>query len=76
MSTSNSDETIWVITDDFSTSVDTQRSYRETAHNKGVKLTVGELEQKTSHFLNSVGRIFRQAEQQENQFAKIQLDEI
>lgn len=73
------DETIWIVTSDTLTSddsSDSSRSYREVAQEKAVKVPVSELEQKMSRFLQSVGRIFRQAEQQTNRLSGIQLDEI
>lgn len=72
-----SEETIWIVTDDTSAqNSDSQRSYRETPQEKGIKVSVGDLEEKMSRFLQSVGRIFRQAEQQTIHSSGLQLDEI
>ena len=70
------DETIWIVTDDTNQTSDAQRSYREIAQERGVKVSVSELEQRMSHFLQALGRIFRQAEQQAIQSPGIQLNEI
>ncbi len=53
-----------------------QRSYREIAQEKGVKVSVPALEQKMSRFLKSVSRIFHQAEQETQKNSGMQLDEI
>lgn len=71
-----SEETIWVVTDDIDQSSDNKRSYRDLPQERGVKISVSELEQKMRHFLQSVGRIFRQAEQQSTHLSGVQLDEI
>lgn len=71
-----SEETIWVITDDIAQVSDPHRSYREVAQERGVKVSVGELEKNMSQFLQSVGRLFHQAEQQAVYASAIQLDEI
>jgi hypothetical protein len=71
-----SEETIWIVTDDTTQSSDSQRSYREVAQERGVKISVIDLEQKMSHFLQAVGRIFRQAEQQSIYTDGVQLNEI
>lgn len=71
-----SDETIWIVTSDTIAPSDSSRSYREVAQEKGVKVPLSELEQNMSHFLQSVGQIFRQAEQQTSRLSGIQLDEI
>jgi hypothetical protein len=71
-----SDETIWIVTGDVVQSSDTQRSYREIAQEQGVKVPVSELEQKMSRFLQSVSRIFRQAEQLAIHTSGIELEEI
>ena len=71
-----SEETIWIVTDDTTQASDNQRSYKEVAQERGVKVSVIELEQKMSHFLQAVGRIFRQAEQQSICTDGMQLNEI
>jgi hypothetical protein len=70
------EETIWIVTDDTAQGDDAQRSYREIAQEKNIKVSVSELEQKMSQFLQSVNRLFGQAEQQMTQHSGIQLDEI
>jgi hypothetical protein len=70
-----SEETIWVVTDDMQDS-EARRDYRETDESRGVEVSVSALEQKMSHFLQSVARIFHKAEQQENQSSGMRLDEI
>lgn len=70
------EETIWIVTDDTVQVSDTQRSYREVSKERGSKVSVSELEQKMSCFLQSVNRLFRQAEQQTIQSSGIKLDEI
>jgi hypothetical protein len=69
-------ETIWIVTDDTSQVSEPQRSYREVAQEKGVKVSVPALEQKMSRFLKSVSRIFHQAEQETQKNSGMQLDEI
>jgi hypothetical protein len=69
-------ETIWIVTDDASQVSEPQRSYREVAQEKGVKVSVPALEQKMSRFLKSVSRIFHQAEQETQKNSGMQLDEI
>jgi hypothetical protein len=69
-------ETIWIVTDDASQGSEPQRSYREVAQEKGVKVSVPALEQKMSRFLKSVSRIFHQAEQETQKNSGMQLDEI
>lgn len=54
-----SEETIWIVTDDTTQISDTQRNYREITQERGVKVSVSELEQKMSRFLQSLGRLFR-----------------
>jgi hypothetical protein len=71
-----SEETIWIVTDDSIQASDTQRSYREVSQARVVKVPVGTLEHKMAQFLQSVSRLFRQAEQQMTQSPGIQLDEI
>jgi hypothetical protein len=71
-----SEETIWVVTDDFVQDSEARRDYRETDESRGVEVSVSALELKMSHFLQSVGRIFHKAEQQENQASGMRLDEI
>ncbi|MEM8809809.1 MAG: hypothetical protein AAGF01_27630 [Cyanobacteria bacterium P01_G01_bin.38] len=71
-----SDETIWIVTDDNAQASEPQRSYREVTRERGVKVSVGELERKMSRFLYSVGRLFHQAEQQTVSTSGIQLSEI
>ena len=70
------DETIWIVTTDTTQSPNAQRSYREVAQEKEIKVSVSELEQKMSYFLQSVRRVFRQAEQEASHSPGIQLDEI
>ena len=69
-------ETIQIVTDDTSQVSEPQRSYREIAQEKGVKVSVPALEQKMSRFLKSVSRIFHQAEQETQKNSGMQLDEI
>jgi hypothetical protein len=69
-------ETIWIVTDDASQVSEPQRSYREVAQEKGVKVSVPALEQQMSRFLKSVSRIFHQAEQETQKNSGMQLDEI
>ncbi len=69
-------ETIWIVTDDASQVSEAQRSYREVAQEKGVKVPVPALEQKMSRFLKSVSRIFHQAEQETQKNSGMQLEEI
>ena len=71
-----SEEMIWIVTDDTIQESETQRSYREIYQAKGVKISVNSLEQKMSQFLQSVNRLFHQAEQQITHSSGIQLDEI
>lgn len=71
-----SEETIWIVTDDTAQISDNQRSYREVSQERTVKVPISELEQKMSRFLQSVGRLFRQAEQQTIRSSGIELDEI
>ena len=71
-----SEEMIWVVTEDTAQTSGTQRSFREVAKQRGVKIPLQELEQKMSHFLKSVSRLFYQAEQQVEQKPGMQLDEI
>lgn len=67
---------IWIVTDDTIQEPDTQRGYREIPQAKGIKISVSSLEQKMSQFLQSVNRLFRQAEQQIAHSSGVQLDEI
>jgi hypothetical protein len=69
-----SEETIWVVTDDQDS--EARRDYREADESRGVEVSVSALEQKMSHFLQSVSRIFHKAEEQENQSLGMRLDEI
>jgi hypothetical protein len=71
-----SEETIWIVTDDIVGDPNIQRSYREGAQERSIKVSVSELERKMSQFLQSVNRLFRQAEQQITHSSGIQLDEI
>jgi hypothetical protein len=71
-----SEEMIWIVTEDANQVSDTQRSYRESVQERGVKVSVSELEKKMSSFLRSINRLFHQAEQQTTDSSKIQLDEI
>ena len=71
-----SEDMIWIVTDDTIQESDTQRSYREISQAKGIKISVNSLEQKMSQFLQSVNRLFHQAEQQTTHSSGIQLDEI
>lgn len=71
-----SEETIWVVTSDPVKDSDTQRSYREISQTRGIKVSVRMLEQRMSQFLQSVNRLFCQAEQQITHSSGIQLDEI
>ena len=71
-----SEDMIWIVTDDTIQESDTQRSYREISQAKGIKISVNSLEQKMSQFLQSVKRLFHQAEQQTTHSSGIQLDEI
>ncbi|MGL5058942.1 MAG: Pepco domain-containing protein [Microcoleus sp.] len=71
-----SEETIWIVTDDIAQNSDNKRSYRDIPQERGVRISVNELEQKMSRFLQSVGRIFRQAEQKATHLSGVQLDEI
>lgn len=70
------EETIWVITEDAGSNFDTQRSYREAPQERGIKISVDELEQRMSHFLKSISRIFQQAEQYTAHSSNIALNEI
>lgn len=70
-----SEETIWIVTEDTQTSGN-QRNYREVIKERGVKVSVTELEKRMSAFLQAVGRIFSQAEAQSIFADKIRLDEI
>jgi len=72
-----SEETIWIVTDDTGRDPDTQRSYREGAQERSIQVSVSELERKMSQFLQSVNRLFRQAEEQQMTHSSgVQLDEI
>lgn len=71
-----SEKTIWIVTDDIAQASGSLRSDREIAQERGVKVSVGGLEKNMSPFLQSVGRLFHQAEQQAIYFSGIQLDEI
>lgn len=71
-----SEATIWVITDDVDQASDPHRSYREVIQERGVKVSIVELEKNMSRFLQSVTRLFHQAEQQAGYLSGIQLDEI
>ena len=71
-----SEETIWVVTGDTDLRTEPQRRYRDASKEQSIKVSVSELEQKMSHFLQSVGRIFHQAEQQATYSSRMQLDEI
>jgi uncharacterized membrane protein YheB (UPF0754 family) len=70
------EETIWVITEDSGSNSDSTRGYREVLQGEAVKISVDEMEQKMSHFLRSVSRIFQYADQCKAQFSDIALDEI
>ncbi|MEO1349055.1 MAG: hypothetical protein AAFW84_09680 [Cyanobacteria bacterium J06635_15] len=76
MSEARLDETIWIVTDDNTQASEPTRGYREVARERGVKVSVGELEKKMSRFLYSVGRLFHQAELQAVSTSGIQLSEI
>ena len=76
MADESNEQTIWIVTDDASQGSEPQRSYREVAQEKGVKVFVPALEQKMSRFLKSVSRIFHQAEQETQKNSGMQLDEI
>ena len=52
------------------------RSDGEIAQERGVKVSVGGLEKNMSPFLQSLGCLFHQAQQQVIYFSGIQLDEI
>ncbi|MBE8990048.1 hypothetical protein [Nostoc sp. LEGE 12450] len=71
-----SEETIWIVTEDIAQATDTQRSYREIAQERGVKVSISELEKNMSRFLESVGRLFCQAEQQTVYSSRMKLDAI
>jgi hypothetical protein len=71
-----SEETIWVVTGDTDLSTEPQRRSRDISKEQSIKASVSELEQKMSHFLRAVGRIFQQAEQQTPDSSCMQLDEI
>jgi len=71
-----SEETIWIVTDDTAKDPDVQRSYREGGQERSIQVSVSDLERKMSQFLQSVNRLFRQAEQQTTHSSGIQLDEI
>lgn len=71
-----SEETIWIITEDSGNDSEPRRSYREALQEKGVKISVDELEQRMSHFLQSISRIFRHAEQYMTQSRDVALSEI
>jgi hypothetical protein len=71
-----SEEAIWIVTDDTDLSPEPQRRYRDASKERSVKVSVSELEQRMSRFLQSVGRIFQQAEQQTPHSSGIRLDEI
>ena len=70
------EETIWIVTNDSTQPSEPERNYRETVEQKGVQVSVSTLEQKMRHFLQSVGRIFNEAERQTIQSPGIRLDEI
>jgi hypothetical protein len=70
------EETIWIVTSDTVSSIDHQRRNRDILKEESIKVSVSELEQKMSHFLQSVGRIFQQAEYQAASHSPMQLDEI
>jgi hypothetical protein len=70
------EEMIWVITEDAGNNFDSQRSYREAPQERGIKISVDELEQRMSHFLKSISRIFQQAEQYTTHSCNVALDEI
>jgi hypothetical protein len=72
-----SEETIWIVTDDTVREPDTQRSYRDRLQEKSIQVSVSQLERKMSQFLQSVNRLFRQAEEQQTTYCSgVQLDEI
>ncbi|NET07474.1 MAG: hypothetical protein F6K16_22775 [Symploca sp. SIO2B6] len=71
-----SEEIIWVVTEENSQISGTQRGYREVAKQRGVKIPLQILEQRMSHFLKSVSKLFYQAEQQAGVKSGMQLDEI
>lgn len=70
------EETIWIVTSDTVSSVEPQRRNRDGSKEESIKVSVSELEHKMSHFLQSVGRIFQQAEHQVASSLPMQLDEI
>jgi hypothetical protein len=70
------EETIWIVTDDAALPSDTQRGYRDVPQERSIRVSVSDLETKMSHFIESVGRIFRHAEHQTSPSGGIKLDEI
>jgi hypothetical protein len=71
-----SEESIWIVTDDAVTPSDTQRGYRDVPQERSIRVSVSDLESKMSHFIESVGRIFRHAEHQAAPPVGMKLDEI
>lgn len=73
------DEMIWIVTNDTirdSGSDVEYRDYRDIIRERGVKVSVSELQQNMLHFLKSVGQIFHQAEKLSIYSDLMQLDEI
>lgn len=61
------EESIWIVTDDFSPPAEGIRGdWSREVRSKGVQLSVEDLEQKMTRFLQTVGRLFQQADQQAN----------